>query len=379
VRLACLLALALAAAAAAEEAPNLAREAPPAAKVSVDVAIRTGVSWLVANQNKDGSWGKPTSGRTYEVMAAIPGGHYAFRAATTALCWIGLRDVSYQPQESRAAQEKALKWLARNVRVKRARGGELYNIWALGYGLRAVSQALREEAPGASPEELRKMAESLVKALGIYQTPDGGFGYYDFRTKTFRPSWSTSFTTATCLIGLHEAEKAGLDVPPDLVARGRKHLLMCRTPKGTYLYGSYFRYYPRASINRAQGSSMRTQACNLALRLSGHPLDDKELKSGLDQLVKHHRFAIAGVRRPIPHESWYAVSGYFYLYGHQYGALVLEQLPESDRGYYARRIAEAVLKTRQKDGSFWDYPLYGYHKPYGTGYALIALARTQRG
>ena len=42
-----------------------------------------------------------------------------------------------------------------------------------------------------------------------------------------------------------------------------------------------------------------------------------------------------------------------------------------------RRLAEAVLACRQPDGSFWDYPLYSYHKPYGTAYALIALARVR--
>jgi hypothetical protein len=46
------------------EAPNLAVVTPPAAKVSVDEAIRTGVAFLVAHQNKDGSFGHHTSGRT---------------------------------------------------------------------------------------------------------------------------------------------------------------------------------------------------------------------------------------------------------------------------------------------------------------------------
>jgi hypothetical protein len=128
-------------------------------------------------------------------------------------------------------------------------------------------------------------------------------------------------------------------------------------------------------INRAAGSSLRTQACNLALFLTGGPVDRDWLIRGLDDLVEQHRFAVAGVRRPIPHESHYAVSGYFYLYGQQYAALVLDQLPAADRKGYAGKIAEFTLKARQPDGSFWDYPLYGYHKFYGTGYALIALSR----
>jgi hypothetical protein len=91
--------------------------------------------------------------------------------------------------------------------------------------------------------------------------------------------------------------------------------------------------------------------------------------------VDNHRFAIAGLRRPIPHESWYAVSGYFYLYGQAYAGLTLEHLRPADRRVFGPKIAAAVLKARQPDGSFWDYPLYGFHKPYGTGFALMALAR----
>ena len=377
-----LLALALLAVAApaapAEDAPNLAVEAPPAAKVTVDEAIRTGVGWLVENQNKDGSWGKRTSGRSYEVTAGVPGGHYAFQAATTALAWMGLNDVSHQPEASVAAQKRALAWLVKNARVKRARGGELYNTWAFAYGLRALSQALRKNAPGAKPEEIRAAAKDIIKAMRTYQTPDGGWGYYDFRTKSYKPSWSTSFTTATTVIALHEAEAAGLDVAPRILAKGRDNLVMCRKPDGTYLYGTYLKYAPNHGVNKPQGSSMRTQACNLALRLTGEKVTDDQLRAGLeDLLVKHHRFAIAGLRRPRPHESHYAVSGYFYLYGHQYAALVLDQLAAADRRRYLPKLAAAILKARQPDGSFWDYPLYGYYKPYGTGYALIALARCE--
>jgi hypothetical protein len=368
--------LLLAGLALAGEAPNLARQSPPAADVSLDEAIRTGVDWLLKHQNADGSFGKRTSGRTWEVGAAVPGGHYAFQAATTAIAWMGLNDVAHQPAASQEAQRKALAWLVRNVRVKRARGGELYNTWAFGFGLQALAQALRKRAPGGTEVELRATAASLVKAMEVYQTPDGGWGYYDFRTRSYKPSWSTSFSTGTCLVALHEAERVGIDVPSSVVRKAQAHILSCRKPDGSYLYGTYMKYYPNAGVNKPQGSSMRTQTCNLALRLVGAKVTDADLRRGLeDLLIKHHRFAVAGVRRPIPHESWYAVSGYFYLYGHVYAAMVLHQLPEADRRAYAPKVVAAVLKTRQTDGSFWDYPLYGYHKPYGTGFALMTLAR----
>ena len=40
--------------------------------------------------------------------------------------------------------------------------------------------------------------------------------------------------------------------------------------------------------------------------------------------------------------------------------------------------AQATLKRQQKDGSWWDFPLYDYHQPYGTAFALMTLQRTRR-
>ncbi|MEM8883092.1 MAG: prenyltransferase/squalene oxidase repeat-containing protein [Planctomycetota bacterium] len=342
----------------------------PVGAVEIDVAIREGVAFLVKNQNKDGSFGARTSGRTYEVTSAVPGGHYAFQAATTALCWLGLDDSPHKTEASKKAQARALDWLVKNARVKRAHGGQLYNTWSFGYGLHALARAYRK----SKREDVKKTAESILAAIARYQTPDGGWGYYDFGVRAARPEWSTSFSTATIVVALKEAEIAGLTVSPKVVDKAITNIKRCRKPDGTYLYGMYMRYRPMHGVNQPQGSALRVQSCGLALQRYGH-LGLKELRAGLEMLHKHERFSLAGVRRPIPHESWYAVSGYFYLYGYRYAASVLKQLPKAERPRHAKRIAAAVLKTRQPDGSFWDYPLYGYHKFYGTGYALMALAR----
>jgi hypothetical protein len=357
-------------------APNLAVTTPPAAVVTVDRAVIDGVEFLVAHQNEDGSFGRSTSGRTYEILADVPGSHEAFKAATTALCWMGLRDATHQTPESEAAAARALGWLVPHIRVKRANQVELYNVWSHGYGLQAMVQALATDAPGADPGEIRAAAESLIAALEIYQVPDGGWGYYDFNAHTYHPSGtSMSFTTATILVALHAAREVGLEVPQPMIDKAVKCLRICRKKDGSYIYGWYLRYRPLMGVNQPKGSSMRTPACNLALRLFDAGITDDDLRRGLEQLVKYHRFAIAGVRRRIPHESWYQVSGYFYLYGHQYAALCLQLMSSEDQQTYWPAVVRGTLKTRQPDGSFWDYPMYGYHKFYGTGYALMTLSR----
>jgi hypothetical protein len=364
-------------AARAGDAPHLAKVTPPAARVTVAEAIRTGVDFLVAHQNKDGSFGHHVIGRTYELWCDVPGGHMAFKAATTALCWLGLNDASYQPEQSRRAQARCLRWLAANARVKRAYAQQFYNIWAFGYGLRALGQALQKQAPGADAKKIRATMRGILQDLDTLQTVDGGWSYLDFRTPVRRkPQASNSFTSATVLLGLYEAREAGLDVPQKMIDRAVRYVWRNRTPDGNYLYGFGGRYRPHSRINRPQGSSMRNQPCNLVLHLfDGAHCGPDKLRLGLEQLRDNYRFAIAGVRRPRPHESWYAVSGYFYLYGHQYAALVLERMPTDDQEAFWPFLVKALLKTRQPDGSFWDYPTYDYHKYYGTGYALIALSR----
>ncbi|MCZ6787172.1 MAG: hypothetical protein O7E54_08410 [Planctomycetota bacterium] len=360
----------------ADEAPHLARIDPPAARVSVQTAIETGVQFLVKNQNKNGSFGRRTVGRNYELWCHVPGGHQAFQAATTGLCYMGMNGASYQPPESRKAQAKTLAWLVKNARVKRPFPEQFYNVWAFGYGLRALCQALRNDAEGASEKEIRATANAIVKACEIYQSPDGGWGYLDFKVPAYKPSWSTPFTTATIMIALHEAKQVDIEVPDSMIQKAVRLMHRFRTPDGNYVYSIDWKWRPKGLINRPQGSLMRNPGSNLSLYFDDPAfMTQKKLRHSMEDMVKYHRFAIAGLRRPRPHESWYAVSGYFYLYGHQYAAMVLEHMSKEDQKRFWPTVVRGTLKTRQLDGSYWDYPTYGYHKFYGTGYALMIMNR----
>jgi hypothetical protein len=132
-------------------------------------------------------------------------------------------------------------------------------------------------------------------------------------------------------------------------------------------------------VNRLKGAACRGPACYEALALSAraprHGDGPAAWRTSLAALLEDHaRFQVAGLRRPIPHESHYQISGYFYLYGHYYAALLLRRLPAADRERFAPALERAVMVCRQPDGSFWDYPLYSYHSAYGTAFAALALA-----
>lgn len=349
--------------------------------VPVDQALREALAWLVKNQNADGSWGSHHSPRSIEVLASIPGSQYAFRVATTALCVMAITDAKLPIDGAAEAAERGLDYLLKDFDVKRQSGMEHYNVWSMGYALECFGEQLKRRPEDPRAKQMRAACDTLVKRLGEYQTLDGGWGYLSLdAVPTYQPSdTSMSFTTATVLLGLHVAGQQGIAIPKKLLERAVDHIERSRLSDDAFLYGEYLKFRPRMGINELYGSACRTPLCLRALDLFGRKVETKHYVSSLENLlVKSPDYQKASVRRPIPHESWYSISGYFYLYGHAYAAYVLERLPKAEQDRFWPLLVDAVQYCREPDGSFWDYPLYSYHKPYGTALAILALARAQR-
>ena len=72
------------------------------------------------------------------------------------------------------------------------------------------------------------------------------------------------------------------------------------------------------------------------------------------------------------------MAGYFFYFGHYYAALCIEQLPEDQRAPFQDQMAKILIGLQEKDGSWWDYPLFDYHQQYGTAMALMSLHRTRK-
>ncbi len=181
------------------------------------------------------------------------------------------------------------------------------------------------------------------------------------------------------LIAFYEAAQAGFDVPEVLIQRGVASIQRQMKPDFSYIYGEYLKWYPMMPINRPGGSLGRSQACNLALRLWGDErITDEVFEAWLNRLFARNPWLSMGRKRPIPHESWFQVAGYFFYYGHFYAAQCIEQLPAGERAEFQDQLASVLLRLQEKDGSWWDFPLYNYHQQYGTAYAMMTLARCRR-
>jgi hypothetical protein len=337
-------------------------------------AVRKGVDFLVRTQHTDGSWGESTVGRSYEVIADVPGSHRAFRVATSALCVMALKNCGIREEAVENAVRRGLKYLVKQGRVKRPNPLEMYSVWAFGYGLRCLSEAIFAGTCPDMEASMRERAEELVAALKLYQVPDGGWGYYDFVAGTYRPSGSSmSFMTGTVLISLYAAKRAGIDAPEKTVQKALLSLHRARKQDGSYLYGWYLRYSTNHPVNKLKGSVCRTSCCHLAQYLFNKRVSYEDLVKGVEALVEHNRFVDIARKRPVPHEAWYSTSGYFYLYGHFYASMVLQQLSPKDQKRLWPNLKNLILRLQEPDGSWSDYPLYGYHKYYGTAYAVLTL------
>lgn len=332
----------------------------------IDRSVARGVEFLVKDQQPDGSWGTGRETHGTEVYSMVPGSLASFRIGASSLCVMALRQVG-----EHKAHDKGLKYLLNVPDAKRDTGDLMYNTWAHIYLL----QAMAEEMPTNTDPRLRTVARREIADLVKYATYMGGWNYYDFEAHTQHGSLGpTSFGTAAGLVALYEAKQAGLEIPEKLVSQSLRRLEEMRLPNGVYLYGADYKYVPRLPANQPRGGVGRVQPANYALRLWGwEALDKDKVRQGLDLFVKNHAFLDMGRKRPIPHESWYQTAGYYYYFDHYYASRLFEMLDGSDKTKYAPAVIAGVLPHQEPDGSWWDFPMWDFHKPYGTAFAIMTL------
>jgi hypothetical protein len=359
----------------------------PPDPAQIDAAIARGVKFLLDDQRQDGCWGSAEKTKSYNIYAPAPGAHDAFRAGVTSLALMALIEAEPRlPENDRAAVDAAIdrgsKWLVENVgNLRRATLDAVYNVWGHAYAVQALVRLHGRAAGDADRQkQFKDLAAGQVDMLRRYAFPTGGWAYYDHLQKEYpglRYDAAFSFCTATALIALHEAKAIGIEVPQKLIDKAIASLLRQQKPDFSYNYGEYTRLDPGYAIgDRPAGSLGRSQACNLALRLYGDQrVTDAVMETWLDRLYARNGWLSIARKKPIAHESFFSVSGYFYYYGHWYAALCIDQLPAEKRKHFQDHLAHILLPLQEKDGTWWDYPLYNYHQQYGTSMAIMSLVR----
>lgn len=347
---------------------------------AVEAAITKGVDFLVGKQNADGSFGSARRTKELNIYAPLPGAHDAYLAGTSGLAISGLIDAHDSRPEVKAALEKAEKWaFSKLPELRRADPTTTYNAWGHAYGLRALTR-LYQSAAGdpARQAALKALAQRQVGLADRYEYLNGGWGYLHLfeELHTQKPTGiTTSFTTASVLLAMHEARATmGIVLDQKIVESSLESIRRQQFPDFTYAYSHSHRLVPQHEINRRNGSLGRSQACNAVLRAFGDAkITDAVLTTWADHFIEFEHWLDYGRKKPVPHESTFKIAGYFYYYGIYYFTVAAQNLPKEKQRELAKALARIILTRQESDGSWWDYPLYDYGQAYGTGYALMAL------
>ncbi len=347
---------------------------------AIEASIRRGVDFLISDQNANGSWGGPTRTKGLNIYAPLPGAHHAFRSGASGLALSGLIDSGDTRPETLAAIAKGGVWMENELpKLRRADQTTTYNAWGHAYGMRALTRLYKTAKDEASKEKWKRLAQEQSDLANRYMDLNGGWGYldiYDGLTTQKPTGITTCFTTATVLLAMREARDVmGIKLDERVVKASLASIERQRTPDFAYVYSHSHIYRPRVPINRPAGSLARSQACNATLRAFGETkVTNQVIEDWANRFIEREGFLSIGRKRPVPHETHFQISGYFYYYGVYYFTESVEFLPADRQPEHARKLAQLILHRQEKDGSWWDYPLYDYHQPYGTGYALMAMA-----
>ena len=205
----------------------------------LEASIKRGVDYLIGKQNKDGSWGGPTRTKGLNIYAPVPDSHLAFRTGASTLALSGLLDSGDRRPEVVAAIKKAEAWLFKKLpKLRHLDPTTTYNVWGHAYGLRAISDLyVYRTGDEAKLSRLKQLAAKQIEMLIKTEDINGGWGYLDFDNHTAHFSGiPTSFTTATVLLGMKDAEKTfGLLIPEREIKRGLVSINKQRTPDWSFV------------------------------------------------------------------------------------------------------------------------------------------------
>lgn len=295
-----------------------------------DRAIR----FLLGMQRHHGGW--DDSRYHFGGDDSLPNVHMA----VTALAALALREWRGADRAGRALQ-RAEAYLRDESRIAEIDEDEI--VWAQAYRLMYFARAGD-----------RATASRMARALARQQDPRGAW----------RHEYPNPFVTATALLALDEARRAGVEVPEAVFQRGADALASARDHRGVFSYG-----FPGRGAD-IRGAAGRMPLCELALFRCGRSTKE-DLAAAVDASFRHHEL-LERVRKYDDHADPWRNGGFFFWYDQWGRAMAAAASGQSAALERQRRI---VLETAEIDGCWVDSHELG--RVYGTAVALLTLRLCQ--
>lgn len=228
--------------------------------------------------------------------------------------------------------------------------------------------------------ERRDAAQRAVALVIGGQCPNGAWSYNPEFDRTWRGGFggwpvtdkgrTHSMNTAPSMLALLRAQKLGLNVPQDVLARGKEVLLKMRQAPARFTYT----YPDPICFAEASQSIGRAPACEQVLLQLGAG-ERGDLSLSIDNFLRYR----SELRKPTKlTQAWISPvgsSGYFYFFAYYHAALVIADLHGEKCDEHLAALRSDVLSVAEADGTWIDDPQIG--KVYGTSMALLVLDITR--
>jgi squalene cyclase len=352
VALVLVLALASAPAARAQEKKPDEQKQQELAK-AVAAAREKGLDWLTKNQAADGSWGK-----SYTIGVTGLG----------CLAYLSASDEPFQGERGKALI-KGLQFLLANQKdAVWPTQGQSVRTWIHGQGF--ASLALSETygrslfcktKPDLDLKKVRAVVAQSVKQIAKAQGVKGGWWYTADNLNSDEGS-----TTVCAVQALVSADNFGIEIDPNVLAKGFDYLKKSQNKDGSFHY------------IQGDGMSMKGgTAAGVATLALMKKFDFSVMINSYKYLLKFTPAAMSADHKPY----------YFPFYGHYYGCMgmhLLRQEFEDDKEFRANTtgyIADThkdLVSWQEKDGSWKNKGWIEQHErkednTYATTFATLTL------
>jgi len=293
-----------AASAHSEDRVDLAELSP-----DTEAAINKGLTYLVAQQNANGSFGQqvPVASTALSLMAFMVQGNFPERPP--------------YGEPMKKGLDFLLQVATTNKRASGFMGGSMYE-----HGLATLALS---EGWGMSSrkDEIREVLKKAVDVIIHSQNPEGGWRYKP------EPKDADVSVTVMQLVALASAQEAGIAVPDETIQKAIKYVKSSFSDQGGFLY------QPQQRRAGAKAQLPCTAAGVLSLFMSGER-DSNEAQKSLKYLQTFQE----KMSQPMNH---------FY-YGNYYAVQCMYQAGDSYYQSWYPKIRDTLLAKQKADGSFGD-------------------------